>query len=279
MKGILVLNKEVEMTSHDLVNIVRKKFNIRKVGHAGTLDPNATGVMVLLINQATKLSNYLITADKEYIFEMKFNVLTDTLDIWGNIIEETDKEIPTKEQFEAVLKQFKGKILQRPPMYSAIKIDGKKMYELARQNIEVDIPKREVEIYDIKLLDYQDSIKVKVSCSSGTYIRSLILDIGKKFNTYATMTSLVRSKVDKFTLDDAYTLDQLENDQYKLLPLEAGLSEYPIIEYQELADVKNGRKIVIKSDQELVLVSVNHEVLAIYEKVKNQTYKMKRGLW
>ena len=175
MDGVIIINKQKNFTSHDVVNVIRKKLNIKKVGHTGTLDPNATGVLPILVGKATKISKYLIEHDKTYIATIKLGEKTDTGDNEGQVIEE--KLVPPdlkKEDINNVLQSFLGKQKQVPPMYSAIKINGKKLYEYAREGKEVKIEAREIEIYKIQLLEYKNSkIKFEVECSKGTYIRTL----------------------------------------------------------------------------------------------------------
>ena len=185
MDGIIIINKEKEYTSHDVVSKVKKALNISKVGHTGTLDPNATGVLPILINKGTLLSKYLINHDKTYDVTLKLGERTDTADSEGKMIEEKevlDKYLE-KEYVEEVLKSFVGKQKQKPPIYSAIKIGGRKLYEYARKGVEIDIPEREIEIYNIILKDIDLKNKVilfKVECSKGTYIRTLCEDIARE---------------------------------------------------------------------------------------------------
>lgn len=198
MDGIIIVNKPSGYTSHDIVSKIRKTLNIKKVGHTGTLDPMATGVLPILLGNGTKLSKYLINHDKEYITTIKLGVKTDTGDIEGKIIEE--KSIPSSysivDKVNEVLKSFIGKQEQIPPMYSAIKINGKKLYEYARKGQSVKIPPRNIEIYNLELLNSQDNnIELKISCSKGTYIRTLCEDIAKSLQTVGTMASLQRTKV------------------------------------------------------------------------------------
>ena len=279
MNGLLLINKETEMTSHDLVNIVRRQLNMKRVGHTGTLDPNATGLMMIAVGKATKLVNYLQTDSKEYILEMKLGVLTDTLDIWGEIIKEEQFSKPSKKEVESVLVSFLGKQQQIPPMYSAIKHEGKKLYELARAGKTIDVPPREIEIYNIELMVYSDTIKARVSCSSGTYIRTLCEDIGMKLGCGAVMTALVRTKIGAFTLSEANSIEELKNKQFKILEPKDVLSKYPVIEYDNYSDVKNGRKILLKTNEDLVLVKVDEEILAFYEREEGNLFRSKRGLW
>lgn len=279
MNGLLLINKEKDMTSHDLVNIVRRQLNLKRVGHTGTLDPNATGLMMIAVGKTTKLVNYLQTDSKEYILEMKLGLLTDTLDIWGEVIREEDYIKPNHEQVKAVLDSFVGKQKQIPPMYSAIKIDGKKLYELARAGKTIDVPPREIEIYEIELLEYSDTIKARVHCSSGTYIRTLCLDVAKKFNTVGVMTSLVRTKIGLFNLNQANSIKELKNKEYRLLQPKEVLTNYQVVNYENYSDIINGRRIKLNSEEDLVLIKVDGEILAFYEREKGQTFRSKRGLW
>ena len=214
--GLLVVNKPKGMTSRDVVNKVCRKFNTKSVGHIGTLDPLAEGVLVCLIGKYTKLANILTNHDKEYIASFKLGILTDTLDITGNVLKEGKKEF-SKDEITSALNHFKGKYNQEVPIYSAVKVNGKKLFEYARNNIDVKLPSKIVNIYDIELIDIKDDIiTIKCKVSKGTYIRSLIRDIGAFLDTYATMTSLVRTTLGNFNIDEAYTLEDIENNNYKL---------------------------------------------------------------
>ena len=214
LNGIIIINKPKDYTSHDVVARVKKILN-EKVGHTGTLDPNATGVLPLLIGQGTKLSAYLINHDKEYVVTMKLGQKTNTADIEGSIIEEKEvkKELITEENVKKILDSFVGKQKQIPPMYSAIKLNGKKLYEYARENKQVELKPRQIEIYSIKLIKIDilnKQIDFKASCSKGTYIRSLCEDIAEKLQTVAFMKDLQRTKVGEFKIEDSITLEELE---------------------------------------------------------------------
>ena len=216
MHGAIIVNKAPNMTSRDVINILNKKFNTKSIGHTGTLDPIAEGVLVCLIGKYTKLTDILINHDKEYIATFKLGILTDTLDITGKILKE-EKVNLTKEEIQKTILSFKGTYNQEVPIYSAVKINGKKLYEYARNNEEIPLPKREVNIYDIELLNIDNEcLTIKTKVSKGTYIRSLIRDIGLKLNTNATMTKLIRTKLDKFTIEESYTLEDIQNDNYKI---------------------------------------------------------------
>ncbi len=229
MDGIIVINKEKGYTSHDVVAKLKKKLNISKVGHTGTLDPNATGVLPILIGKGTKFSKYLINHDKTYEVELELGTKTETADIEGKILEEKDvDEEYVKGNLLQVLESFKGKQKQVPPIYSAIKKNGKKLYEYARAGEKVEIETREIEIYKINLLKYEEKkVKFTVSCSKGTYIRSLCEDIASKLNTVGYMKNLKRLQVGNFNIENAICIDDLnlENIDKKIYTLEDMLKE------------------------------------------------------
>lgn len=215
MNGIIIINKHKGCTSHDIVYKVRKIANT-KVGHTGTLDPMATGVLPLLIGKGTQCSKYLINHDKIYQVKLQLGQKTDTADSEGSIIEEKQvkQENMNIEMVEKILKSFIGKQEQIPPMYSAIKVKGKKLYEYARKGQTIDIQARKIEIYDIELIKIniqKKQIEFKVSCSKGTYIRSLCEDIAIKFGTVGHMCELKRIQVGKFNINNSITLGELEN--------------------------------------------------------------------
>jgi tRNA pseudouridine synthase B len=237
MDGIIVINKEKEYTSHDVVAKLKKKLNISKVGHTGTLDPNATGVLPILIGKGTKFSKYLINHDKIYEVELELGKKTDTADIEGKVIEEKNvDEKYIKENLLQVLESFIGKQEQIPPMYSAIKKNGKKLYEYARAGEKVEIEPRKIEIYKIDLNKYDKNIiSFVVSCSKGTYIRSLCEDIAKKLNTVGYMKNLKRLQVGEFNIKDAVYIDKidLKNVNEHLITLEEILRGIPCINLGE----------------------------------------------
>lgn len=226
MNGILNILKPTGMTSHDVVSKVRKILNIKKVGHAGTLDPNVAGVMVVCVGKGTKLSEYLMNGDKEYICELILGQSTDTQDSYGTVINKAESFTASREELINVLKEFQGKQLQTPPMYSSVKLNGKKLYEYARQNIFVEKPERPIEIRELKLLRF-DGTKalMKVKCSKGTYMRTLCNDIGEKLMTFGHMGVLVRTEAKGLRIENSVTLEELqylfENNRLNecLLPL------------------------------------------------------------
>ena len=216
MDGILVMNKEKGCTSHDVVHQVKKLFG-KKVGHTGTLDPNATGVLPVLIGKGTELSQFLINHDKKYVATLKLGVKTDTADVEGNVIEEkeVDEDALDNRNVEIVLKRLIGKQRQVPPMYSAIKVNGKKLYEYARSGKSVNIPEREIEIYDLKLLDISNDEKLltfEIYCSKGTYVRSICEKIAESLGTVGYMKELKRTMVGDFRIDDAITIQELKDN-------------------------------------------------------------------
>lgn len=254
MDGILVINKSKGLTSNDIVKKVKKILNT-KVGHTGTLDPNATGVLPLLLGNATKVSKYLINHDKEYEAVIKLGAKTTTADVEGEIIEEKEvnKEKLKEENIEEVLKSFIGKQQQIPPIYSAIKVNGKKLYEYARQGKEVEIKARNIEIYDLKLLKIDsknDELTINVKCSKGTYIRSLCEDIAVKLETLGYMKELNRIQVGEFNIKGSVTIEEfkanIENKDYSnIIGIEEIFKEIPeiTIKQREYEKYLNGVKI------------------------------------
>lgn len=221
MDGVLIINKQKGYTSHDIVNIVKKELNITKVGHAGTLDPNATGVLPVLIGNATKISKYLIEHDKVYIAELKLGEKSSTGDLEGEIIEKKSVPKLNEDQIKDTLKLFLGKQQQIPPMYSSIKINGKKAYEYARKGLKVEMEPREIEIMNISLMKFQDNIiTFKVKCSKGTYIRVLCEDIAKSLGTVGLMKELCRIKVNEFDIKNSVTLDDIKNGNVQVINIE-----------------------------------------------------------
>ena len=253
MDGIIVINKEKGCTSHDIVYKIRKMFNT-KVGHTGTLDPNATGVLPILLGKGTKISKYLIEHDKEYEVVLQLGVKTTTADEEGEIIEEKEvlKESLEQLKIERILKSFIGKIKQMPPKYSAIKVNGRKLYEYARKGQEVEIKPREVEIYNIEITNIQKEkkqIEFKVSCSKGTYIRTLCEDIAEKMRTVGYMKELKRTKVGNFNIEQAITLGQLqEKENIKIITIEEMFKdkEEIILEDSKITLLLNGVKMNMK---------------------------------
>ena len=272
MNGIIVIDKPKDYTSRDIVNIVSKKLNTKKVGHTGTLDPLATGVLVLPIGRALKVSELLTSNTKEYIAEVILGYETDMLDITGI---EIKRNIPnvTKEELLKVLKSYIGKYNQEVPLYSAVKVGGRKLYEYARSGTPVTPPSKEVEVYslglisDLKHINGAVEFTIRCEVSKGTYIRSLIRDIAYSLNTYGTMKNLIRTRQGIFTLKDAYTLKDIEENNYKLLSIKECLPNIKttVIEEPLLTKVKNGMVLdkFFKENMSLLLDKEGKEI-AIY---------------
>lgn len=278
MNGILVVNKEKDYTSRDVVNIISKEFKTKKVGHTGTLDPIATGVLVVTIGESTKISELLVSTYKEYIAEVTLGIKTDTLDITGNILETKEIELD-KSKLEQTIKSFKKTYLQEVPIYSAVKVNGKKLYEYARNKEEVKLPKKEVEIKEIELLKYAEN-KFTFRClvSKGTYIRSLINDICNELNIIGTMSDLKRTKQGEFKIEDSYTLEQIKNKKYKLLEMQEVLKEYLQIEVNEYIEnkIKNGCLLENRYDEDIIVfINKNQQVIGIYKKYEKDMNKIK----
>ena len=217
--GFINVLKPTGMTSHDVVSFIRRTYGLKKVGHAGTLDPAAAGVLPIALGSATRLIEYITDADKGYRAELTFGYKTDSGDDMGEVIEQINNfKIPSQQELDTVLQQFIGKIQQVPPMYSAIKVNGQKLYELARQGKSIEVPTRLVEISTIKMINNSgEKLLFDVTCSKGTYIRTLCMDIGAKLNLPATMSFLIRTRVGKFTLQEAVTLEEIAADPQKAL--------------------------------------------------------------
>lgn len=217
--GFINVLKPAGMTSHDVVSFIRRTYGLKKVGHAGTLDPAAAGVLPIALGSATRLIEYITDADKGYRAELTFGYKTDSGDDMGEVIEQINNfKIPSQQEIDTVLKQFIGRIQQVPPMYSAIKVNGQKLYELARQGKSIEVPTRLVEISTIKMINNSgEKLLFDVTCSKGTYIRTLCMDIGAKLNLPATMSFLIRTRVGKFTLQEAVTLEEIAADPQKAL--------------------------------------------------------------
>lgn len=266
MNGIIVVNKENGYTSRDVVNIISKIMRTKKVGHTGTLDPIAEGVLVVCVGKCTKLCDYFTSSYKEYIVEFKLGYETDTLDYTGKIINTSDKNV-SKDDIIDVINSFIGEYNQEVPLYSAVKINGKKLYEYARNNIKVDLPSRIVNIKNIEILEINDVIKIKCFVSKGTYIRSLIRDIGYKLGTYATMTKLVRTKQGDFNIENSYSLEDIKNNNYKLYSLEEIFKEYPRIELNsdEYKKVSNGVILDNIYNSPYVLFYYDNKLISLYK--------------
>lgn len=278
MDGILLVNKPSGMTSYDVVNKVRRILHTKKVGHCGTLDPDATGVLVLCIGKATKALQFLTSEEKEYIATLSLGEATDTYDSSGKVVE--TKTFEGVNDVEATLKSFLGPQKQMPPIYSAIKVNGKKLYEYARNHEEVKIEPRDIVIQSIELLQQEkNTITFKVQCSKGTYIRSLCVDIAKKLGYPGHMSKLVRSQSGHFRLDDCVTLEEIENGDYHILSLEQAFVHYEHYVVEDENIVIHGKMIQSDIDHQVVVVNQMGKVLAVYGPNGQGYLKSIRGLF
>lgn len=281
MNGIFLVDKEIGCTSRDVVNEIIKKVETRKVGHTGTLDPLATGVLVVCVGKATKLVNMLTCEYKEYEAEITLGVKTDTYDITGNIIEEKIPNV-TEEEIQNVLNKFIGEYEQEVPIYSAVKVNGKKLYEYARNNENVILPKRKVEINDLKLIsnirkvDNRIIFKIWTRVSKGTYIRSLVNDIAHNLKTIGVMSSLRRTKLGRVSITQCKQIDDITLKS--LIPVKELLKDYPFIYVNNVLkkDILNGKIIDnIYQNEKIVFLDENDLVLAIYKIYDKDKSKMK----
>ncbi|MFA6827217.1 MAG: tRNA pseudouridine(55) synthase TruB [Bacilli bacterium] len=290
MNGIIIVNKEKGISSFFQIKLINRILGCKKIGHAGTLDPLATGVLVVLLNDATKLSDYLINDTKQYEVEITIGIKSDTYDITGNIEEEV--KVNKISDVDNVLKSFLGKSMQKPPIYSAIKQQGMKLYEKAREKMDIKVEPREIfideicRISDILYVDNKAVFSFKVKVSKGTYIRSLCVDIGNKLGYPALMSNLIRLKSGEFRLEDSYSIDDIKSGNFKIINMLDALKRYSIIEVNNEVYklVLNGRIIEKKLlntkgelAEDLLVLKYNNNLLAIYEK-KDEYYKAKR-IW
>lgn len=277
MNGIIIVNKPQDFTSRDVVNKIGGILKTKKIGHTGTLDPIATGVLVICVGNTTKLCEVLTSEYKEYIATIKLGIKTDTLDTTGTIIETKDFNI-TESQIKEVLTSFLGLSIQTTPIYSAVKVNGKRLYEYARENKQVELPTREINITNIELISYHDDeIIFKTTVSKGTYIRALIDDICKKLNTVGTMSSLVRTKQGNFTIEDSYTIEDIENGNYKLLTIEEALKDIETIHINKdiFNKVKNGSIIEKSFQDDIACLVYKNKIVAIYQTYHSDSTKAK----
>lgn len=282
--GILLVDKPSNKTSSQIILEIKRKFNFQKVGHAGTLDPLATGLLVVLINKATKLSNYLLSANKEYNVCMKLFVKTDTGDILGKITEIKPFDKIAKKDFVNAFNFFNGFIYEQyPPIYSAIKYNGKKLYEYARQNVDIEIKPRKVVINKIDSLEYNKKlglISFNVKCSKGTYIRSLVNDIAAKLNTVATVYSLRRIASGNFMIDNALVVDKLSEQNIMPIYNALLLNNYTMFQYHDEKVILQGKliELIHHSEPYIFILNKDKKLLAIYQHIFDHKYKCVRGI-
>lgn len=273
MNGVIVVNKSKGITSRDVVNKLVKVFGTKSIGHIGTLDPMATGVLVCLIGKYTKLGSIMVNHDKEYIATFKLNVLTDTLDIEGKVLK-TDNKIISLEDMNGAIEHFNGlTYMQEVPIYSAVKVNGKKLYDYARSNEDVILPKKEVTIYKLELVSFEDEVKIKCKVSKGTYIRALIRDICAYLGTYGVMTDLVRTKLGDYDISDAYSLDEISNGKYKLYRLEDIFDlDVRYINDDNHKQIYNGN-IVKDKNSNYILYKEGDKAVAFYIRINEEELK------
>lgn len=283
MNGILLVNKKENWTSRDVVNRVGKILETKKVGHTGTLDPLATGVLVLCIGSATKLNEILTSTYKEYEAEITLGLLTDTLDITGNELKEEKVNVNKKQILEA-LNKMTGKYVQEVPIYSAVKVNGRKLYEYARAGESVELPKREVDIKELELIgnikytDNKTIFNIRCLVSKGTYIRALVNDIANNLNTIGVMSKLTRTKQGKFKLENCYKIEDIESGNYKLISIAEVLNNFPKVVVDGYLEnlIKNGAVINDEWKQEHILfIDKNNCLLALYKSYDKDKTKLK----
>lgn len=273
MNGVLFVNKPEGLTSRDVVNQISRIYGTKKVGHTGTLDPMATGVLIVCLGSYTKLVNLLTSSYKEYIADMKFGVNTDTGDVTGNVLETKEVNL-SYDELKRVIDTFPKEYIQTVPKYSAVKVNGKKLYEYAREGKEVKLPKRQVFIKELELLEYQDGIaRFRCVVSKGTYIRSLILDIAERLDTVATMSGLVRTKQGNVSLGDCMTLESITKDTPLKTVDELFLLPKIEVNEQDYQRVMNGNPLFLETTEPRIFVMYHKEVVAMYEK-KEESYRI-----
>ena len=280
MDAVILLNKPAGMTSFDAVAKCRKIFHERKIGHTGTLDPEASGLMIILLGKYTKLLPYCVKNHKAYQATLKLGEMTDTEDIWGTIINTKTPSIHTEAEIDNAVQSLTGDILQVPPMYSALKKDGKKLYEYARQGIEIEREARPVHIstLEVEKID-ETNYRMNAVVSSGTYIRTLITDFGKQLDELAIMSSLIRTKIEHLSLKDACTFEDLESGVSFLSPIQVIDPTYKIVETDRVVDIKNGKRIKLDIFDPQVIFTSNGELLAAYALQEDGLYHCLRGLF
>ena len=279
MNGIVIVDKPKGYTSRDIVNIVGSILDTKKIGHAGTLDPIATGVLVLAIGNGLKILEFINERDKEYIATVKMGLSTDTLDVSGNVLTKIENYYVDLEKINKVLISFKGKYEQTVPLYSSVKVGGQRLYKYARENKSVELPKRMVEIYDIELISCNhDEFTFKAVVSKGTYIRSLIRDIGEKINIPCTMKELRRTKQGDFSIEYANSMEEIESGNISFVSLEKALNELKIIEVDDYLEkrISNGSILENRYDEDkIAFKNKDNEIIAIYEAYEKDKNKIK----
>lgn len=275
MDGILIINKPKGMTSHDVISRLRKLYHQKKFGHTGTLDPDATGVLVVLCGKACKINQFLADTDKKYIAKIQLGYSTTTDDIHGDVLDR--KPIDENFDFDSVISSFQGPCHQRVPMTSNKKVNGMKLLDYQRKGLPVPEVYQDVMIYAIKPLE---DLSFEIACSSGTYVRSICRDFGPLTNNLSCMASLVRTQVGRFTLSQAQDLDDLANGEKPVLySIRSVLDHLPMIAYPDIYAIYQGKTIHLDTDQDRVCIVENKEPIAIYDRIEEDIFHSKRGLW
>ena len=279
MNGIVIVDKPKGYTSRDIVNIVGSILDTKKIGHAGTLDPIATGVLVLAVGNGLKILEFINERDKEYIATVKMGISTDTLDISGNVLTRIENYYVDLEKINKALNSFKGRYEQTVPLYSSVKVGGQRLYKYARENKSVELPKRMVEIYDIELLSSNhDEFTFRTVVSKGTYIRSLIRDIGEKIDIPCTMKELRRTRQGDFPIECANTMEEIESGNISFVSLEKTLNELKIVEVDDYLEkrISNGSILENRYDEDkIAFKNKDNEIIAIYEVYEKDKNKIK----
>lgn len=275
MDGILIIDKPKGMTSHDVINRLRKIYHQKKFGHTGTLDPEATGVLVVLCGKACKINQFLADTDKKYIAKIQLGYSTTTDDIYGDRLD--TKPVNWNFNFDSVISSFQGPCHQRVPMTSNKKVNGMKLLDYQRKGLPVPEVYQDVMIYKIRPLE---NLSFEVACSSGTYVRSICRDFGPLTNNLSCMASLVRTQVGRFSLVQAQTLENLANDEEPVLySIRLVLDHLPMIAYADVNAIYQGKTIHLDTDQDRVCIVENNEPIAIYDRIDQDIFHSKRGLW
>ena len=280
MDGFIIVNKPKDMTSHAVCNKIRSIMHTKKVGHSGTLDPLATGVLVVAVGKATKLINYLENQDKTYVAEALFGIQTDSYDILGNVLNKDDLSNPTESQIDTQLEILKGSETQIPPIYSAIKVNGKKLYDYAKNGETVEILPRKIKIHSLKRVSniIDKKVSIEVSANKGFYVRSLINDLGISLNTYAVMSNLIRTKAGKYDISISQTLEEIKENGPIIHSIEDTFSHLKRIDVNDYMAklVLNG--VILDERQfnlnEMFKIYHNDKLIAIYEPFDDKKYKL-----
>lgn len=280
MENVLFVNKPKGVSSFDICFKLRKVLGTKKIGHTGTLDPNATGVMIILYNNATKANQFLVSDKKEYRTRVIYGIETDTLDLDGNIVKQNAYVCPSIIILNEVLNSFLGKSKQEVPITSAVSVNGKRLYQYQLEGKEVELPIRDIEVFSIHLdKTFEDGFEFTCEVSSGTYIRALVRDIMKKLGMIGTVKDLCRTKIDDINIEDCDNLEDILNGHFKKHDLYEVISKrYPVIDVKNYDDVKNGKRLNIITKYDKVAITSNFELLAIYSR-DGDDFKCVRGLW